>query len=132
MDIDGYEWLAFDPDGSGYLLDQREVHKHKRLTEGGCTMENIRDYLAIITVLVSVVTVAMTLRRDGRTARKERDEQRDTLLDIKHSVNSLVKANEGTERAIIRFDERLNDHEKRIWVLEKSRDTDDERRKNHE
>lgn len=95
-------------------------------------MENIRDYLAIITVLVSVVTVAMTLRRDGRTARKERDEQRDTLLDIKHSVNSLVKANEGTERAIIRFDERLNDHEKRIWVLEKSRDTDDERRKNHE
>lgn len=95
-------------------------------------MENIRDYLAIITVLVSVVTVAMTLRRDGRTARKERDEQRDTLLDIKHSVNSLVKANEGTERAIIRFDERLNDHEKRIWVLEKSRDTDGERRKNHE
>lgn len=95
-------------------------------------MENIRDYLAIITVLVSVVTVAMTLRRDGRTARKERDEQRDTLLDIKHSVNSLVKANEGTERTIIRFDERLNDHEKRIWVLEKSRDTDDERRKNHE
>lgn len=95
-------------------------------------MENISDFLAIITVLVSVVTVAMTLRRDGRTARKERDEQRDTLLDIKHSVNSLVKANEGTERAIIRFDERLNDHEKRIWVLEKSRDTDDERRKNHE
>lgn len=95
-------------------------------------MENIRDYLAIITVLVSVVTVAMTLRRDGRTARKERDEQRDTLLDIKHSVNSLVKANEGTERTIIRFDERLNDHEKRIWVLEKSRDTDGERRKNHE
>ena len=80
--------------------------------------QSLMVVLSVVTALVSLTALVLTIRRDGKTDKKERDETRDMLTGIKFKLDALIKSNDDIVRAACRSNDTIGNHESRLVRLE--------------
>ena len=77
--------------------------------------QNMAVAFAIVTTLLSVVTVFLTVRRDGKAEQRRREETRDKLNRMDQSLSELLKTNRDTCNMVYNHEGRLIRLETRIF-----------------
>lgn len=77
--------------------------------------QNMAIVFAIATTFISVATLFLTIRRDGKDEKKRREETRDKLNRMDQSLTELVNSNRETCKIVRNHEGRLIRLETRIF-----------------